>query len=319
MHKFKATVKKHNLIQEKDKILVAVSGGPDSMALLLLLASLRKNLKLSLFIAHLDHGLRKESNADALFVKTWASKLGIPLVTEKLNQEIFNQKGSLEELLRDQRLSFLIKTAKKIKADKIALGHNLDDQAETVLMRILRGTGLSGLSGISLKREIQGLIFIRPLLEINRREINQYLKKKGIKPRIDSTNQEDVFLRNRIRHNLIPLLRNSYNANITQVLVNLAESVAYDYEYLDRVAKKSLPGNCLNLNLSKIKKMHPSIMRLKLRQSIAKLQGDTRRISFQHIKELQDLIFSRPKNSVVNLPKGILVKKTGNFLRFFKR
>jgi len=319
MNKFKETIKKNKLIQKKDKILVAVSGGPDSMALLLKLNALKSSFGLSLHIAHLDHGLRKDSGSDALFVANWAKKLNIPIRLKKLDPKIIQKQGSLEEILRDKRIEFLIATAKKIKANKIALGHNLDDQAETVLMRILRGTGLSGLSGISLKREIHGITFIRPLLETTRRQIENFLKNRGIKPRIDSTNQEDVFLRNKIRNNLIPMLKKEYNKNILKVLANLAESVSYDYEYLDLAAKGSLKGNTLSLNIKNAMKLHPAILRLKIRQSIAHLQGDTRRISFRHIKELEDLLSNRPARSVVDLPKGVRVRKTPKTLFFYKK
>ena len=316
---FKQTIKKHNLIQRGDKILVGVSGGPDSLALLLNLFSLKSKLGLTLHIAHLDHGLRKDSSLDALFVKRWADKLDLGVTIRQLDHQPAKIKGSLEEFLREERIKFFIHTAKTVKADKIALGHNLNDQAETVLMRLLRGTGLSGLSGISARRVIRGAVFIRPFLETTRSQIDKFLKNKGIKPRIDSTNQDDLFLRNKIRHHLIPLLKRKYNINILKVLANLAQSVSYDYEYLDQVAKKSLTGNPLRLNLKKIVKLHSSILRLKLRQSISCIQGDTRRINFQHIIELEDLIFNRPNGSIVDLPKGICVEKSLNSLLFFKR
>ena len=299
--------------------MIGVSGGPDSLALLLGLFQLKSKLKLSLHIAHLNHGLRKDSGQDALFVKNWAKKLNIPMHLKQINPRFFKKKGSLEELCRDARLDFFIQTAKTIKADKIALGHNLNDQVETVLMRLLRGTGLSGLSGISAKRVIRGAVFIRPLLDTTRKDIDKFLKNKGVSPCIDSTNQEDIFLRNRIRHHLIPLLKNKYNINILKVLANLAENASYDYEYLDQVTKRTLKGNPLRLNLKKILKLHQSILRLKLRQSISCIQGDTRRINFQHIKELEDLIYSRPIGSIVHLPKGICVQKSRNTLLFFKR
>jgi tRNA(Ile)-lysidine synthase len=316
---FNETIKKYSLIKNRDKILIGVSGGPDSLALLLMLFSLKTKLNLTLHIVHLDHGLRKDSQTDALFVKRWGKKLNLPVTIKQLIYSQAKIKGSLEEFFRNERIKLFIQTAKTIKADKIALGHNLDDQAETVLMRLLRGTGLSGLSGISVKRVIQGAVFIRPFLETTRKEIDKFLKNKRVSPCIDSTNQEDIFLRNRIRHHLIPLLKNKYNINILKVLANLAESVSYDYEYLDQVAKRSLKGNPLRLNLKKIVKLHPSILRLKLRQSISRIQGDTRRISFQHIKELEDLIYCRPIGSIVHLPKGICVQKSQNTLLFFKR
>jgi len=319
MNKFKGTIKKYKLIQKNDLILVGVSGGPDSLALLLKLHSLKSKLNLTLHIIHLDHNLRKDSGADALFVKRWGQKLNLPVTLKQLPLQRIKGRGSLEEFFREERLKFFIHTAKTIKADKIALGHNLDDQAETVLMRLLRGAGLSGLSGISAKRVIHDAVFIRPLLETTRKQIDKFLKNRGIKPRIDSTNREEIFLRNKIRHHLIPILKNKYNINILEVLSNLAESVSADYEYLDRVAKRSLKGNPLRLNLEKIAKLHPAIQRLKLRQSISHIQGNTRRINFQHIKELEDLIYHRPNESVVDLPKGVSVKKSRNILIFFRR
>ena len=317
--RFRETIKKYDLVKKGDKILVAVSGGPDSIALLLKLKALKKKLGLSLHIGHMDHMLRSGSGKDAAFVRKLGGKLKIPVTIKSISLKSRHVKGSLEELAREARLDFLIKLAKEIKADKISLGHNLDDQAETVLMRLLRGTGLSGLSGISAKRKIRGTIFIRPLLETSRKEIENFLRSKKIRPRIDPTNKEDIFMRNRIRHNLIPLLENQYNKNISKVLANLAESVSYDYEYLDQLARRSLKGNKLRLNITKASKLHPAILRLKIRQCIACLQGDTRRITFQHIREIEDLLARRPEGSVVDLPKGISVQKTRNFLRFYPR
>lgn len=319
MDKVNQAIKKYNLIQKNDKILVAVSGGPDSMALLLQLASLKPKLSLTLHIAHMDHGMRKDSSSDARFVKHWGEKLKIPVTIKQLAPCPVKRRGSLEEFFREARLGFFIKTAKKIKADKIALGHNLNDQSETVLMRLLRGSGLSGLSGISMKRKINGVTFIRPLLETPRKEINKFLKKRRINFRVDSTNKKDIFLRNRIRNNLMPLLKKEYNQNIVEVLANLAQSASIDYEYLNKTAKRSLKGQKSALNIKKAAKLHPAILRLKIRQCIAGVQGDTRRISFVHIKELEDLLSNRPTGSIVNLPKGIWVLKTRNLLRFYKR
>jgi tRNA(Ile)-lysidine synthase len=319
LNKVSETIKKHNLIQKKDKILVAVSGGPDSLALLLKLASLRNTLGLTLHIAHLDHGLRKDSQKDAFFVKKWADKLSIPITIERLSLKESKVKSFSEEFLREKRQDFLIKTAQKIKADKIAFGHNLDDQAETVLMRLLRGTGLSGLSGISPLRTIAGVTFIRPFLETSRREIENFLKQKKATPRLDPTNRQTLFFRNKIRHNLIPLLKQRYNQNIVELLANLAESVSYDYEYLNQVARNNPKTSMGKLNLRKTQKLHPAILRLKIRQNIADIQGDTRRISFQHIREIEDLLKNRPEKSIVDLPQGISVQKTRNFLRFYRR
>jgi len=317
--KFLETIDKYGLIKKGDKVLVAVSGGPDSMALLLKLFSLKDKLSLTLHIAHLDHGLRRNSGQDALFVRKWAAKLKLPFTIKRLNHPKIKVKGSVEEFFRQHRLKFLIQTAKTIKADTVALGHNLDDQAETVLMRLLRGAGLSGLSGISNRRLMQKVVFIRPLLETTRSSIDRFLKNKRISPRLDSTNNQDIFFRNKIRHHLLPLLKKKYSPNLLELLSNLAQTSSSDYEYLEEIARRSLKGSSRRLNLGKLRKLHPAIMRLKLRQGIASVQGDTRRINFQHIKELEDLILSRPSGSIVNLPKGICAEKTRNSLLFYKR
>ncbi|MFA5092988.1 MAG: tRNA lysidine(34) synthetase TilS [Candidatus Omnitrophota bacterium] len=318
MNNFQETIKKYNLIQKNDKLLVGVSGGPDSLALLFQLNNLKNKLNLTLHIAHLDHGLRKDSHRDLQFVQKLADQLDIPITIKKINPKLLKNKGSLEEVCREVRQDFFIQTAKKIKANKIALGHNLNDQAETVLMRILRGTGLSGLSGIWPKREIRNIIFIRPLIETSRSEIERYLKRKKINPCLDPTNHEELFFRNKIRYHLIPILKEKYNQNIVEVLASLADNTAYDYEYLDQVTKNNLKGNLKHLNIKKLLKLHPAILRLKIRQGISNLQGDTRRIGFVHIKEVEDLLKNRPCGAIVDLPKGISVQKTHSALHFYK-
>ncbi|MEW6100862.1 MAG: tRNA lysidine(34) synthetase TilS [Candidatus Omnitrophota bacterium] len=311
----KEAIRKNKLISKNDRIVLGVSGGPDSLALLFLLNSLRREFNLTLHIAHLDHMLRKGSYRDAEFVKKTSARLKIPFTLARINIKALAGKGSLEEVARNCRLGFLFGVARRMKADKIALGHNLDDQAETVLMRILRGSGLYGLAGIAAKRKISGFTVVRPLLEINRREIEAYLKKKGIKPVIDSSNAEDIYFRNKIRNKLMPLLAAGYNRNIKAVLANMADSLSRDYEYLDLSAARTLHKG-RRLSLDKLKRMHPAILRLVLRRQIASSQGDLRRITFTHIREIEDLIANRPVNSVVDLPKGLSVIKKKNSLSF---
>jgi len=317
LNKIKVTVKKYGLIAEDDKILIGVSGGPDSLVLLLLLNNLKKDFEIDLHVAHLDHMLRPDSADDMRFVEGIAGRLKIPITCAKINVKAIARRGSPEEIARNARLGFLFKVAKDIKADKIALGHNLDDQAETVLMRILRGTGLCGLSAIAPKRNISGFCIIRPLIEIRRREIERFLARKKISPRLDSSNQEEAYFRNKIRKSLLPLLEKSYNPNIKEVLSNMAESVSNDYDYLIQKAQLAYSGP--EINLKKFLKLHPAMQRLILRLNIARLKGDTRRITFKHIQEIEALILNRPVSSIVDLPKGISVAKKKNRLVFFQR
>ena len=299
--------------------MIGVSGGPDSLALLYLLNSYKKDFRLSLHIAHLDHQLRSNSFRDKEFVENLAHKLNLPVTCAKINRRALSAKGSLEEIARNLRLGFLCKVAKKIKADKIALGHNLDDQAETILMRILRGTGLLGLSGILPKREISGCEVIRPLIETKRKEIERYLKKKKIKACIDRSNFQDIYFRNRIRNQLLPLLEKKYNKNIKIVLSSLANIASYDYDYLIQAALRKLNKPRKSIKLERYLSLHPAMQRLVLRLNIARLKGDTRRITFKHIQELEDLISNRPLNSIVDLPKGVSVVKKKNSLSFYRR
>jgi len=318
LDKVRNTIKKYNLTKKGERIVIGVSGGPDSVALLYLLNSIKKEFNLTLHLAHLDHMLRRDSYKDREFVENLAKKLRLPISAAQINVKELAKKGSLEEIARNVRLGFFFKVAKDVKAHKIALGHNLDDQAETVLMRILRGTGLFGLSGILPKRNIAGYQIIRPLIELRRRDIEAFLKKKGIKTLIDTTNLEDIYFRNRIRNRLLPLLEEKYNKNIKEVLSNLAESAAFDYDYLYRVAKLKMKQLSPKINLKKFLRLHPAIQRLVLRLNIARLKGDTRRITFQHIREIEDLIFNRPVNSIVDLPKGVSVIKKKKHLSFYR-
>ncbi|MBM3246160.1 MAG: tRNA lysidine(34) synthetase TilS [Candidatus Omnitrophica bacterium] len=315
----KKTIKRYRLIDKNDKIVVGVSGGPDSLALVYLLDRLKGGLGISLHIAHLDHMLRKDSAKDADFVKKIAKKLDIPVTAAQINVKKLAQKGSLEEIARNARLGFLFKVAKDIKAKKIALGHNLDDQAETVLMRIVRGAGLSGLAGILPKRELGGFKVIRPLIEVRRRDIEAFLKRRKIKPRRDISNLEDIYFRNRIRNKLLPLLEREYNRNIKEVLSNMAQAVAFDYDYLHQLALRSSKRMGSEASLNKFLRLHPAMQRMLLRLAIFKVKGDTRRIGFQHIKELEDLVLNRPINSIVDLPQGISAIKKKKSLSFYRR
>jgi len=317
--KFRATINKYKLFSKNEKIVVGISGGPDSLALLYLLNNLKKEFRLRLYAAHLDHGLRKNSQPDALFCASLADKLKIPFFTTRVNLKELGQKGSLEEICRKARLIFLSRIAKETNADKIALGHNLDDQAETVLMRILRGSGLYGLSAILPKRVINGAEIIRPLINIRRREIQAYLKKIKIRPRIDETNLKDIFLRNKIRNKLLPMLEKGYNVNIREALSNLAQSSALDYEYLAAQTSRKMSKMNKLINLKKFSCLHPAMQRMILRSYIAGIKGNTRRIDFQHIREIEELISNRPSGAVVDLPQGISAVKKGKFLSFYRR
>ncbi|MCU0651722.1 MAG: tRNA lysidine(34) synthetase TilS [Candidatus Omnitrophica bacterium] len=317
--KVKGTIGKYKLLCKNDKIVIGLSGGPDSVALLYLLNGLKKEFKLHLYAAHLDHGIRKSSKRDAEFSACLANKLKIPFFTSRINIKELGGKGSLEEICRKARLIFLSQIAKETGADKIALGHNLDDQAETVLMRILRGSGLYGLSAILPKRTINGFEIIRPLINIQRKEIEKYLKKIKVNPQIDKTNSKDIYLRNKIRNKLMPVLEKEYNLNVKVALSNLAQSSALDYDYLAAQANRIMKKIGKKIDLKKFSLLHLAMQRMILRRHIAEIKGDTRKVDFQHIREIEELISSRPSGAIVDLPKGVSAVKKGNFLSFYRR
>ena len=326
INKVKQTIKQYNLIDKSDKIVMSVSGGPDSLALLYVLRALRKELSLTFHIAHLNHMLRgRESARDADFVLKLADKLSIPATVKEMDVLRLSKAGSPEEKARKARFDFLFEVAAKFKADKIALGHNLDDQAETVLMRILRGSGLLGLSGISPGRKIGNFTIIRPLIEIPRKEIDRYLRTKNIKPRLDLTNLKEIYFRNRIRRRLLPELRR-YNPNIKQVLANMAENTALDYDYLLKSSQKAFgrvrTGKdklTIKLSLAKFLKLHPAMQNMVLRLAYEELKADTRRLCYQHIKELRDLICNRPEGAIADLPSSISASRNSRHLCIYIR
>lgn len=314
----RSTIRKYSLFRPGDRVIVAVSGGPDSLALLYCLRSLSEDLRLDLRVAHFDHGLRKGSHREPVFVRKIAEQMGLPFYAGGGDViKLRGGKGSLEEAARLARLDFLRRLAKKLKARRVALGHNMDDQAETVLMRILRGSGLAGLSGMSALKELGGCVFVRPLMEVKRLEIERYLRDLNLRPFRDPSNSDESFLRNKLRRKLIPLLAKEYNPRVKEILNSLAENVSCDYDYiLSRARIVAGDNRAAPLKTLSLLRMHPSLRRMVIRLRIGALQGSTRRITSKHMEEIEDMLFNRPSGSVVDLPKGYFVEKRGASLYF---
>lgn len=241
LRKSEDTIQRFNMLKKGDKVIVACSGGPDSVALLYLLNQVKKKYDLKLAVAHINHKLRgKESDEDERFVKRLARDLGLDFYAKAFEVKSIAKKKklSIEEAAREVRYGYLNSLARRIKADKIALGHNADDQAETVLMRLIRGAGGLGLSGIPAAK---GKI-IRPLLEVKREEIEQFLKEADLGFRIDSTNLRKDYLRNRIRLELLPYLKRKYNPKIVDILNRTATILSAQEDYLKRLTLKEFRG-----------------------------------------------------------------------------
>ncbi len=229
-------VARHGMVRPGEKVVVAVSGGPDSLALLHVLWRLRDELGIALHVAHLNHLLRgEEAAADAAFVAEMAARLGLPVTVEEVPvARLAAERGlSVEEAGREARYEFFRRVAAATGAGRVALGHTRDDQAETVLMRLLRGSGPAGLSGIPPVRD--GWI-IRPLLAVPRTAVEAYCRRHGLRPRRDPTNEEPSYLRNRIRLELLPRLEAEYNPMLRQALAHLAEVLRAEEEWAGRAA-----------------------------------------------------------------------------------
>ena len=310
------TIDDHKLLRKGERVIVGVSGGPDSVVLLTVLNALRYELGITLHAAHLNHQLRNDARLDQRFVEKLCERWKLPLTVGSLKKSDFKKNGSQEEIARDYRFGFFMDLAKKQGAQVIALGHTQDDLAETVLMRVIRGTGLMGMRGILPRRQINGFRFIRPLLDIPRLEIERFLKKEKLAFRIDSSNTDLKFFRNQIRRELIPDLEKSYNRRIKEVLAHLANVLAGDYDYLESQSKKVLTKllesqspAAIKLKLEPLQKIHRALQRMLIRLSIERLKGDLNQLTFGHLAEIEDLIAHRPTGSIVHLPGGLSVSR----------
>ena len=242
LDRVRKTIEDYRMLSPGDKVVVGVSGGADSIALLNILRGMN-DLKLDITAAHLNHGLRgEEADRDARFVEKAASALGLNYEYKKVDTLSYKEekKLSLEDAARELRYEFFDEVRQRLKADKVATAHSRDDQAETVLMRLIRGSGLKGLSGIS---PVSRSYIIRPLLFIGRSEIEEYLKLRSIDWVEDSSNESYEFLRNRVRRELIPALK-SYNPRIVETLARTAEVLKADEELIraetEKVFKKNI-------------------------------------------------------------------------------
>lgn len=230
------TIKKFNMLEKGDKIVVGVSGGPDSMTLLNILISLKEKYSLTLSVAHVNHMIRENAKIDEEYVKEFCKENNIECFVKRSDvvEKSQKEKKGLEEAGREVRYNFFDEVLKSTNSNKIAIAHNLNDNAETIIMNALRGTGLSGLKGIEPKREK----FIRPLIETKREEIEEYCKQNNINPRHDESNDDNTYTRNKTRNIVIPYIKKEYNPNIINTLKRLSEIVRENEEFFKREVEK---------------------------------------------------------------------------------
>ena len=231
------TIKRYNMLESGDKVVVGVSGGPDSMTLLNILYNLKEKLNITIYVAHINHMIRKEADSETEYVIKSCDKLGIKVFVKKthVEDEAKRLRISTEEAGRNIRYKFFEEVAQKTGSNKIATAHNSNDNAETVLMNIIRGSSTSGLKGIEKVRDNK---FVRPLIETSREEIEEYCKMKNLQPMYDKSNKENIYTRNKIRNLLIPYLQKEFNPNIIQGINRLSELATAEDEFLNKIAKK---------------------------------------------------------------------------------
>lgn len=304
------TIEENYMFSRGDKVIVAVSGGPDSICLLHILNRLKEKYSISLIAAHVNHCLRGEdSDKDEEFVHNFCESIGVECHSRRIDvDKISKQKNiSCEMAGREARYEFFQELMLENKAQKIAIAHNANDQAETVLMRIIRGTGLEGLSGI---KPVRDRIYVRPLIETSRKEIEEYCSIHNLSPRTDATNKESIYTRNKIRLELIPYIQDNFNSEIVNTLNRLAEVARIDNDYLQQSVEYIYKKYChkkrdmVIINKKAFSEHEAVILRL-IRYSILQLCGNLYNFEKIHIYDIMN-VHRQNTGKKISLPGGII-------------
>ncbi|MDW7673169.1 MAG: tRNA lysidine(34) synthetase TilS [Bacillota bacterium] len=322
LEKVKETIEQYSLIGKKDRLVVAVSGGIDSVVLLDVLFELKEEYLLELVVAHLNHGFRgREAREDAIFVGKLAASYGLPYESQEISVPDYIDVSGLspQAAARDIRYRFLEEVRLKHRANAIAVGQNADDQAETVLINLFRGGAATGLKGIPVKR---GRI-IRPLLDVSRGEIESYGEKKSLQFRFDSSNAKTVYLRNKIRLQLLPLLKKEYNPMIVTSLVKTATIMAEEDKLMAELAELALDklvtgqnSREITIKLDDFTQLQLAIKRRLVRLICAKLKQNLEsnnaesNISFDHVEQVIKLAEHGQTGARINLPQQLIATKS---------
>jgi tRNA(Ile)-lysidine synthase len=328
------TVARHDMLSPGERVLVAVSGGPDSTALLSILIGLSREFRLDLHVAHLDHGWRGRAGArDAEFVRRMALRLGLPVTVGHASQRARIASGrpaadaarpirgrrqsSREARARELRKQFLLEVARDIGAGKIALGHTRDDQAESLLLRLLRGSGARGLAGIF---PVVDGTFIRPLIDVRRRDVLAYLKGQGLRHRLDATNRDTSLTRNRIRRRLLPLLEKEFNPRAVEALAHAADILRDEDAFLTGAAATlhqkmmSTRAGAVHLPARDLRGLPMALRRRVLRHAIEAVRGTLRRVDLEHVERSLRLLEPGRVGGAVTLPDGVTVARRAGTL-----
>lgn len=322
INSMRSLITRHDMLTQGDRVIVGVSGGPDSVALLHGLYTLREEFGISLHVAHLNHMLRGEAaDEEARYVERLAKKLNLSCTIQAIDVKDYadKRKVSIELAARDVRYDFYRRTAIDIGACRVALGHHSGDQAETVLLRLIRGTGMTGLGGMPVARPLDGdsdITVIRPMLQLTSDEIRSYCKEVELAYYIDASNIDPAYFRNRVRHELIPLLEQDYNPRIVQALSNTADLLRDDEDYisrevygkLDQVVRSS--SSCgVVLNVPALCLQHMAIQRRVIRWAAMRLVGELDDFGSVHVEDVLELARSGQTGSCISLPCGLQARR----------
>ena len=319
-------VKKYELIKSGEKIVCAVSGGPDSIFMLDVLNKLKMNkeLEFELVVAHVNHMIREEANEDEQYVIDFCRKNNIQCFTKRIDVLKYanNKKVGTEEAGRFLRYEFFDEILKNEKAQKIAIAHNKNDKAETIIMNLLRGTGVTGLKGIEPIRENK---YIRPILEIDRKEIEEYCTYNKLEPRIDKTNFENVYTRNKVRNIIIPYIKEEFNPNIIDTINRLSEVVTEENQFLEVLAQKevekilvSKKENEMILDLKAFNELNEVIQKRIVLYGIEQVLGNIVGIETVHIEDIIKLCKNNIGNKFISPNKNIKVLIKDRKIYFIK-
>ncbi len=317
------TIKRHNLIGQGENVVVGVSGGPDSVCLLHVLFSLSRQLQMKLYAVHINHMLRgNEANADERYVEDLCKNLGLGLHTKACDiNGISKDEGiSLEEAGRNARYREFEEFADSIGGARIAVAHNKKDQAETVLMNIVRGTGLHGLKGMDYSR---GRI-VRPLLDIERKDIEVYCSLHSLEPRTDATNLLEIYTRNKIRLGLIPYIDRAFDTNLVESLTRMSDLLRDENDFIERTAadfydrcKVTCTGSVVALDIGKLNAMHIAMIKRVIRCGIKDVKGDLKGIESVHVDDVLKIGLSGNTGSEIHLPGGIRAVNSYGLLKIY--
>lgn len=320
-----STIKKYNLINANDKIVLGVSGGPDSLFMLDVLNKLKSDLQFDMVVAHINHMIRKEANEEEKFVKEFCKKIGIDFYSKRIEVEKYanNNKIGLEEAGRKIRYEFFDEVAKATNSNKIAIAHNKNDKVETIIMNLLRGSGVTGLQGI---QPIKDNRIIRPIIEIERNEIEKYCRENNLEPRIDISNFDNTYTRNKIRNIVIPYIKDEFNPNIVETVTRLSEVITEENQFLKNITEQRYrqifierTQNEILLDLKKFNSEENVIKNRLILHTVSELNGSTQGIEKIHIQDIIKLCRNNIGNKFLTPNKNLKVLIKDKKIFFIKQ